>query len=95
VNLSLDQLKIDPAKTSQKLENFIKSGMEDLHRSGAVVGLSGGIDSSLALSLAVAALGADKVLGLIMPERGIVNRTAKPMPSSMLESSAWQWEKSI
>ena len=69
MNLSLDQLKIDPAKTSQKLENFIKSGMEDLHRSGAVVGLSGGIDSSLALSLAVAALGADKVLGLIMPER--------------------------
>jgi NAD+ synthetase len=34
---------------------------------GAVIGLSGGIDSSVAAALAVEALGADKVLGLIMP----------------------------
>jgi NAD+ synthase len=40
-----------------------------MRRSGAVVGLSGGIDSALTAELCVAALGKDKVLGLIMPER--------------------------
>ena len=35
----------------------------------AVVGLSGGIDSSLAATLAAAAIGAQNVLGLLMPSR--------------------------
>lgn len=39
-----------------------------LRRKGAVVGLSGGIDSSLVAALCVQALGKDKVLGLFMPE---------------------------
>jgi NAD+ synthase len=69
VNLSIDQLKIDTEKVSQILESFIKSSTDELHRSGAVLGLSGGIDSSLALGLTVAALGPNKVTGLIMPER--------------------------
>jgi len=38
-------------------------------RTGAVVGISGGIDSSVCLALSVRAFGADKVLGIIMPER--------------------------
>lgn len=40
-----------------------------LHRRGVVVGLSGGIDSSVCAALAVQALGPDKVFGLLMPER--------------------------
>jgi len=40
-----------------------------IKRIGAVVGISGGIDSSVCLALAVKALGADKVIGLILPER--------------------------
>ncbi|MBL8324560.1 MAG: NAD(+) synthase [Rubrivivax sp.] len=40
-----------------------------LHRRGLVVALSGGIDSSVSAALAVRALGADKVFGLLMPER--------------------------
>jgi NAD+ synthase len=38
-------------------------------RRGLVVGLSGGIDSSVTAALAVRALGASKVFGLEMPER--------------------------
>jgi NAD+ synthase len=38
-------------------------------RTGAVIGISGGIDSSVCLALSVRAFGADKVLGIIMPER--------------------------
>ncbi len=37
-------------------------------RRGAVVGISGGIDSSVTLALAVKAFGADNVLGVMMPE---------------------------
>lgn len=38
-------------------------------RNGAVVGISGGIDSSVCLALSVKAFGAEKVLGIIMPEK--------------------------
>jgi NAD+ synthase len=40
-----------------------------LHRSGGVIGISGGIDSSLTLALAARALGPDKVTGILMPEK--------------------------
>jgi NAD+ synthase len=40
-----------------------------LKRKGAVVGLSGGIDSSVTLALTVKALGSDNVLGVLMPEK--------------------------
>jgi len=40
-----------------------------LRRKGGIVGISGGIDSSVALALAVKALGAENLLGVIMPEK--------------------------
>ena len=40
-----------------------------LHRRGLVVAISGGIDSSASVSLAVRALGPERVFGLILPER--------------------------
>jgi len=43
--------------------------LEQLRRKGAVVGLSGGIDSSTAAALCVRALGPERVLGVMMPER--------------------------
>ncbi len=39
------------------------------HFPGVVIGLSGGIDSALTLALAVDALGADRVAGVLMPSR--------------------------
>jgi NAD+ synthase len=38
-------------------------------RNGAVVGISGGIDSSVCMALAAKAFGPDKVLGIMLPER--------------------------
>ena len=46
-----------------------------LKRNGAVVGISGGIDSSVTLALAVKALGADRVLGIMLPERDSSNES--------------------
>jgi len=40
-----------------------------LRRKGGVVGISGGIDSSVTLALAVRALGAENVLGIMLPEK--------------------------
>jgi NAD+ synthase len=40
-----------------------------LHRHGAVVGISGGIDSSVTLALAARAFTPDKVLGIMLPEK--------------------------
>jgi len=42
--------------------------LKRLHRRGAVLGLSGGIDSTVCAALAVRALGPDRVLGVLMPE---------------------------
>lgn len=43
--------------------------LHSLKRAGAVVGISGGIDSSVCFALAVKALGTENVLGIIMPEK--------------------------
>lgn len=40
-----------------------------IKRKGAVIGISGGIDSSVTLALAVRALGAENVLGIMLPEK--------------------------
>lgn len=42
---------------------------EHLRRRGLVVAMSGGVDSSVCAALAVRALGAGKVFGLLLPER--------------------------
>src|SRR6476646_4909229 len=67
---SNDVLRIDCAAVATKIAETVRAQvMGQLRRRGAVVGLSGGIDSSVVAALAVRALGKDKVLGLFMPER--------------------------
>lgn len=55
--------------------NFITKEVEKRESEGVVVGLSGGLDSSIAASLAVRALGANYVFALILPDSPI---TPKP-----------------
>ncbi|RLB05778.1 MAG: NAD(+) synthase [Deltaproteobacteria bacterium] len=62
-------LKIDPLKIAQEIEEFIRREVEGAGKDGAVVGLSGGVDSALVATLATRALGRDRVWGLLMPER--------------------------
>jgi asparagine synthetase B (glutamine-hydrolysing) len=40
-----------------------------LKRRGVVIGISGGVDSAVVAALAVRALGSERVLGLLLPER--------------------------
>jgi len=57
----------DPRSVIMEITEFIKSRVENAHARGVVVGMSGGVDSSVVSTLCVKALGKDKVLGLIMP----------------------------
>lgn len=67
---SRDVLAIDPAFVTEAIGHAIKEQvMGRLHRRGVVVGLSGGVDSSVVAALSVRALGKEKVFGLYMPER--------------------------
>ncbi len=50
---------------------FINQKVEESCGDGAVVGLSGGIDSSLTAFLTAKALGSENLLGLILPEIGV------------------------
>jgi len=59
--------RIDFEKTINEIVDFIRGEVERAGASGVVLGLSGGIDSSLAAALCVRALGGNRVLGLIMP----------------------------
>ena len=51
----------------QNIVEFIADTVDDAGAEGAVIGLSGGIDSTTTAYLAVEALGADSVHGLLMP----------------------------
>jgi NAD+ synthase len=63
-------LTLDPAATSDQLVARLRQDiLRTLRRKGAVVGISGGIDSAVVLALCVRACGPQRVLGLILPER--------------------------
>jgi NAD+ synthase len=57
----------DYKKISKKIEKFISAYISKSSAKGVVIGLSGGLDSSVVLKLSVNALGQSNVLGLVMP----------------------------
>lgn len=62
-------LDLDCSKEIKKITHFIQEQVRSFRREGLVVGLSGGIDSALCAALCVKALGKEKVLGIILPEK--------------------------
>ncbi|MCK4235592.1 MAG: NAD(+) synthase [Candidatus Krumholzibacteria bacterium] len=62
--------EIDPEETALRIEKFIRDTVKHTyHGKGIVIGLSGGVDSAAACALSVRALGAERVCGLLLPER--------------------------
>jgi len=65
-----DSIKIDPAIETERIISRLKEEIAFvLRKKGAVVGVSGGIDSSVVLALCVKAIGSEKVLSVMLPER--------------------------
>jgi NAD+ synthase len=65
---SADVLRLDAELAVGQITEAIRAQVHQLRRRGAVVGLSGGIDSSVVGALCARALGGDRVLGVFMPE---------------------------
>ncbi len=62
-------IEIDPERACVELESVVRRACLDLQRDGIVLGLSGGVDSSVVAALCCRAVGSDKVLAVVMPER--------------------------
>ena len=64
-----DVLRIDAAQEVDRIAHMIRDVvLKQFKRKGAVVGVSGGIDSSVVAALCTYALGKDRVIALFMPE---------------------------
>lgn len=57
----------DFSKVSNKIQRFISDYLKSSGATGLVIGLSGGLDSAVALQLCARAVGPKKVLGLALP----------------------------
>ena len=64
-----ETLNLDLEAEAQRISGVIREYLVASRRKGAVVALSGGIDSSVTAALCVNALGPERVFGLHMPER--------------------------
>ena len=63
----MEELFIDTSSVEKRLVNFIKETVKEAGFSRVVIGLSGGLDSTISAYLAVRALGKDGVVGVMMP----------------------------
>ena len=64
--LKFENVEEEAHRITEELKDDI---LGTLKRKGAVIGISGGIDSSVTLVLTVKALGAENVLGIMLPEK--------------------------
>lgn len=63
-------LDIDPAAETDRLVKLLRQTVrQELRRYGAVVGVSGGVDSSTVLALCARAFGPKRVVAIMMPEK--------------------------
>jgi NAD+ synthase len=67
--VSVKDLAINCGKTERKITEFIAESIRKAGVKGAVVAVSGGIDSAVTLSLTVKALGREKVTAITLPDR--------------------------
>ena len=69
MTFSRNLICIDPAAETNRITGRMSEIVaKKLHKRGAVIGISGGIDSSVCLALSVRAFGPANVLGINMPE---------------------------
>ena len=68
MKLTPSLLEIDFAEVEKRICRFIKEYVKNAGAKGIVLGLSGGIDSGTIATLSSLAVGAENVLGLMLPE---------------------------
>ncbi len=68
---NIESLTLDPLEISRLIEEFISEEVRNSNLTGAIIAVSGGIDSALTLSLMAKALGPERVRAITMPERDV------------------------
>lgn len=67
---SKSSILIDPSIETERIVSGLRRTVrQGMRKGGAVVGISGGVDSAVVLALAVKAFGPEKVVALMLPER--------------------------
>src|SRR5215813_1919590 len=69
MRFSKESLNLDPARETERIVAFIQKTVRQNMRRGAVVGISGGIDSAVVLALSVKAFGPERVVAVMMPDK--------------------------
>jgi NAD+ synthase len=69
LNLSAAALEQNYSEVQNRITRFIKEYLKNSGAKGIVLGLSGGIDSAVTAALCSKAIGGQKVMGLLMPEK--------------------------
>ena len=64
-----DDFIIDAGQWCAQIERFIEEKFDSSYQNGIVVPISGGLDSSVVAALCTRAIGKEKVIGLMLPER--------------------------
>jgi NAD+ synthase len=73
VNLTPTVLELDLLDVENRIKRFIKEYVDNAGASGIVLGVSGGIDSNTIAALCALAIGGERVLGLMLPEKETYN----------------------
>jgi NAD+ synthase len=69
VETLMNNFNINPEKSREEITTFLRKSCQELNRAGLILGLSGGLDSSLLAYLAVASLGKEKVQAVYLPDK--------------------------
>ena len=62
-------LELDAAGETERIVRWMRENARTLRRTGAVLGISGGIDSAVCFALSVKAFGPERVVALMLPEK--------------------------
>lgn len=90
--LNQSALALDPEQEVNRIVHFLRETIHHrFHHQGAVVGISGGVDSSVVLSLCVRAIGPERVIGVLMPEKDSASEST-PLALELAEGLGVQTE---